>query len=189
MRAFLCILISAVIVSLTCPVFSASESQPPVDPQYQIQTAPECWNLEEQTSFTGEVRVDQPEIEQRLSIYEIHDDDTVNPNHLLTGLPYYSTLTWGGSTDVEWLVLEGNFSSYSIDPVAHSVTFYDLRDWVHVVDPDEQLLHPTLSKPNPFLCHRAEWQPFVADRSTSALSCRLSDLICDSRWIYDARSW
>jgi len=104
-----------------------------VSVQASAPTSPECWSLREQISFTGEVRTNQLLAVQRTSTYEIHDDDTVNPNHLLTGLPYYSTLTWGGSTDVEWLVLEGNYSYYEIDPVAHSVTFHDVQDWVHVV--------------------------------------------------------
>lgn len=101
--------------------------------QASSPAVPECWSFGEKITFTGEIRVNQALETQRISTYEIHDDDTVNPNHWLTGLPYFSSLTWIGSADVEWLVLDGNYSSYTIDPVAHSVTFYDLQDWVHVV--------------------------------------------------------
>ena len=95
--------------------------------------APECWILRESISVTGPSLSQEPEIAQRISTYEIHEDDTVNPNHTLTGLPYYESLTWMASADVEWLVLEGVYSSYEIDELNHSVTFYDLQDWLHIV--------------------------------------------------------
>jgi len=94
---------------------------------------PECWTSMEKISFTGERKIDQTQTAQRLSIYEIHEDDSVNPNHFLTGIPYYESYTWYGSDDVEWLVLEGNFSRYEINSINHTVTFYDVQDWLHVV--------------------------------------------------------
>ena len=95
--------------------------------------APECWDLQESISFSEDLSIEQLQSIQRVSIYEIHDDDSVNPNHELTGLPYFNTFGWHGSADVEWLVLDGNFSSYEINPETHSVTFYDLQDWLRVV--------------------------------------------------------
>jgi hypothetical protein len=71
---------------------------------------------------------------QRISTYEIRDDDAVTPNHTLSGLPYFPELIWRGSQDVEWLVLDGNFSHYEIDyHEKNSVTFFDLQDWLNVV--------------------------------------------------------
>lgn len=97
------------------------------------ENAPECWKINDEISFTGE-KIIHPEIaEQRVSTYEIHDDDTVTPNHILTGLPYYYSLTWQGSSDVEWLDFNGVYSSYTIDSVNHTVTFYDLQDRLQVV--------------------------------------------------------
>lgn len=132
MRAIVSILLSAVTLLLACGV-SFADRQLPDNSGVETELAPECWNFQEHISFTGELRADQPEVETRISTYEIYDDDSVNPNHLLQGLPYYSSLTWTGSSDVEWLTLEGDFSHYTLDPAAHSVTFYNLRNWLHVV--------------------------------------------------------
>lgn len=95
------------------------------------EVTPECWTLDKFTFAGASSR--EVEATQRTSIYEIHDDDSVNPNHLLTGLPFLDTLTWSGSADVQWLVLEGNFESYRIDTANHSVTFYNVQDTVHIV--------------------------------------------------------
>ena len=95
------------------------------------QTVPECWSSERIAVTGAATRADNAV--QRISTYEIHDDDSVNPNHLLTGLPHYDSLTWEGSADVQWLVLEGNFSHYDINNATHRVTFYDLEDTLHIV--------------------------------------------------------
>lgn len=98
----------------------------------QAANTPECWDLSEKITYTGRHMLD-PQVEQRVSTYEIRDDDTVTPNHELSGLGYYSSFTWEGTTDVEWLVLEGNFSYYEINSELHQVTFYGLQDWLHIV--------------------------------------------------------
>ena len=96
-----------------------------------VQTLPECWTPDK-VSITGASTLATSAV-QRTSTYEIHDDDSVNPNHTLTGLPHYDTLTWEGSADVQWLVLEGNFSRYEIDSAQHKVTFFDIEDTLHIV--------------------------------------------------------
>lgn len=126
--------IMAILAVLVFLSFNLELSQSaPVQPVSTIPISPECWTALEKISYTGMRSTREPQSVQRLSIYEIHEDDSVNPNHSFTGLPYFATYTWTGSTDVEWLVLEGNFSHYVINESAHSVTFYDLQDWLHVV--------------------------------------------------------
>jgi hypothetical protein len=86
----------------------------------------------EKVTFTGtKPIVNSPDDIQRTSIYEIHDDDAVTPNHAYSGLPYYETFTFTGPDDAEWLVLEGNFSHYEINN--NQVTFYNLQDWLHFI--------------------------------------------------------
>lgn len=125
------LMVGLILMTTLSGVAAEGNRESPSHVQAILLSGPECWT--EAVSVTGKGAENQLQTVQRVSTYEIHDDDSVNPNHELSGLPYYSSLTWQGSVDVEWLVLEGNFSYYEIDSELHQVTFYDLQDWLHIV--------------------------------------------------------
>lgn len=87
--------------------------------------------MEQITAVCQGVGVDTVEAIYRVSTYEIHDDDSVTPNHEYYGLPTYSYITFTGPSDSEWLVLEGDFAYYIV--AGNEVTFYNISNWLHIV--------------------------------------------------------
>lgn len=118
------------LLCLLGPLAFASNSSLNNSAQAQ-SSSPQNKGYIEVATFSGKEVTNSPQVISRISVYEIHDDDSVTPDHEYSGLPYYSSFTFTGPPDADWLILEGNFNSYVIN--GNQVTFYGVQDWLHFV--------------------------------------------------------
>ncbi|MCB0129353.1 MAG: peptidoglycan DD-metalloendopeptidase family protein [Caldilineaceae bacterium] len=115
------------------PAQAQAQLVPAVTPATEQADYPECWQMGREVLLGAGVSAAALTNVQRTSIYEIHDDDSVNPNHTISGLPFMDELTWQGSADAEWLVIEGDYREHVLDEVNQEVTFYDVEGTIHIV--------------------------------------------------------